>query len=158
MRCVVSCGSSLLRCKRNYVLQFTTLQTKLVVQACHTPRQPPQNHPSGHHGGWATLWSAEEMLDRHHQRMDLLAHALLQKRLEEDLCWIVCHVHVTTSSAEGLNWTQLNLIFYAQSTVKVTLEWNVGHQITSESLRHRSWHTSFYIGRKVGNNEVEWNG
>ena len=41
---------------------------------------------------WATPWSAEEMLDGHHQRVDIPAHArtthngLLQKRLEENLC------------------------------------------------------------------------
>ena len=47
-----------------------------------------QNHPSGHLGGWATTWSVEEMLDGHHQRVDIPAHAhmgLLRKRLEEDL-------------------------------------------------------------------------
>ena len=33
-----------------------------MVWACHTSRQPLQKHPSGHLGGWATLWSAEEML------------------------------------------------------------------------------------------------
>ena len=33
-----------------------------MVWACHTPRQPLQNHPSGHHEGWAMPWSAEEML------------------------------------------------------------------------------------------------
>ena len=43
-------------------------------------------------GGWATPWSAEEMLDGRRQRVDIPAHArtvhkgLLQKRLEEDLC------------------------------------------------------------------------
>ena len=46
----------------------------------------------GNPGGWATPWSAEEMLDGKHQRVDIPAHArtankgLLQKRLEEDLC------------------------------------------------------------------------
>ena len=63
-----------------------------MVQACHTPRQPPQNHPSEHLGAWATSRSAEEMLDGQHQRVDIPAHArtahkdLLQQRLEEDLC------------------------------------------------------------------------
>ena len=90
-----------------------------MVQACHTPRrplrnppsghlvkrrelawfghvtshnQPLRNPPSGHLGGWAAPWSAEEMLNRQHQRVDVPAHArtahkgLLQKRLEEDLC------------------------------------------------------------------------
>ena len=59
---------------------------------CQTPRQPLQNHPSGHLGGWATPWSVEEMLDGQHEKVDIPAHArtahkgLLQKRLEEDLC------------------------------------------------------------------------
>ena len=50
------------------------------------------NHPPGHLGGWATPWSAEEMLDGQHQRVDIPGHTrtgykgLLQKRLEEDLC------------------------------------------------------------------------
>ena len=45
----------------------------------------------GNPGGWATPWSAEEMLDGKHQRVDIPAHArtankgLLQKRLEKDL-------------------------------------------------------------------------
>ena len=38
-----------------------------MVRTCHTSQQPLQNHFSGHIGGWATLWSAEEMLDGHHQ-------------------------------------------------------------------------------------------
>ena len=48
--------------------------------------------PSFRIGGWATPWSAEEMLDGQHQRVDVPAYArtaykgLLQKRLEEDLC------------------------------------------------------------------------
>ena len=62
-----------------------------MVLACHTPRQPLQNHPSGHPGGWATPWSAEKMLDGQNQREDIPARArtahrgLLQNRLEEDL-------------------------------------------------------------------------
>ena len=65
-----------------------------MVRACHTPRQPLQNHPSVHLGGWATPWSAEEVLDGQHQRVDIPALArtahksllILQNRLEEDLC------------------------------------------------------------------------
>ena len=63
-----------------------------MVRACHMPQQHLQNHPSGHLGGLATPWSAEEMLDGQHQRVDIPAHAraahtgLRQKRLEEDLC------------------------------------------------------------------------
>ena len=80
-----------------------------MVQACHKPRLPVQNYPSGHLEGWATPWSADEMLDRHHQRVDVSAYArtahkgFLQKRLEEDLCWIVPQVPPTTQSVKGLN-------------------------------------------------------
>ena len=57
-----------------------------MIRACHTPRQPLQNHPSRHLGGWATPWSPEEILDGQHQRVDIPAHArtarkgLLQRR------------------------------------------------------------------------------
>ena len=73
-----------------------------MVWVCHTPWPPHQNHPSGHCRGWMMLWSAEEMLDRQHHRMDTLAHAraahkhLLQKRLEEDLCCIIPNVPLMT--------------------------------------------------------------
>ena len=40
---------------------------------------------------------------------ELLTKASLQKRLEEDLCWIVPHVPSTTQSVKGLNWTELIL-------------------------------------------------
>ena len=56
------------------------------------PKQPLQNHPSGHLGGRATPWLAEEMLDGQHQRVDVPAHArtahnnFLQKTLRENLC------------------------------------------------------------------------
>ena len=82
-----------------------------MVRACHTPRQP--FHDSLRHlGVWATPWSAEETLDGQHQRVDILAHArtahkgLLQKRLEEDLCWIVPHVPRRPSRSR--DWTELN--------------------------------------------------
>ena len=60
-----------------------------MVRGCHAPSQPLQNHPSKHLGGWTTPWSAEEVLDGHHQRVDIPAHVrtahsgLLQKTLEE---------------------------------------------------------------------------
>ena len=61
-----------------------------IVRACRTPRQPLQNHPSGHLGRFATLWSAEEMLDGQHQGENIPARTadrgLLQERLEGNLC------------------------------------------------------------------------
>ena len=63
-----------------------------MARAYHMPQQPLQNHPSGHLGGWATPWSAEEALGRQQQRVGIpasfrTAHkGLLQRRLKEDLC------------------------------------------------------------------------
>ena len=88
-----------------------------MIRACHTPRQPVKDHPSGRIGGWATPWSAEEMLAGQRQRVDIPARAKtahkgpLQKRLEEDLCWIVPHVPPTTQSVMRLNWTDLSYVF-----------------------------------------------
>ena len=79
---------------------------------CLMPRQPLQNHSSGLLGGWAMPWSAEEMLDGQHQRLDIPAPArtahksLLQRRLDEDLCWIVLRVPPPTQSVKGPNWTE----------------------------------------------------
>ena len=50
------------------------------VQACQTQRQPLQNQPSRHLGGWATPWSAEERLDGQYQRMDISAHKKILKK------------------------------------------------------------------------------
>ena len=46
-----------------------------MVWSCYTPRQPLQNHPSGHPGRWVMPWLVEEMLDGQHQRVDIPAHA-----------------------------------------------------------------------------------
>ena len=83
------------------------------VWACHLPRHTLQNHLPQHLGGWAKLWRAEEMLVGQHQRVDIPAIAksahdgLLQKRLEEDLCWLILQVPPKTQSVKGWNWTEL---------------------------------------------------
>ena len=80
-----------------------------MVRGYHTPQQPLQNHSLGHLGGWATPWSAEEMLDGQQEKVDIPVHArtahkgFLQKRLEENLCRIVPHVPLTTQSVKGLD-------------------------------------------------------
>ena len=82
-----------------------------VVHACHMPWQPLQNHPSDHLGEWGMPWSAEKMQAGQNQRRDIPAHArtahkgLMQKRLEEDLYWIICHVPPMTQSVKGLKWS-----------------------------------------------------
>ena len=50
-----------------FLVLFLLLFFSCMVWTCHTPRQPLQNHPSRHLGGWATPWSAEETLDGQHQ-------------------------------------------------------------------------------------------
>ena len=70
----------------------------------------------GHLVGWVMPWLAEEMLDGQHQRVDIPAHARngqndpLQKRLAEDLHWIIPHVTPPpmTQWVMGLNRTELN--------------------------------------------------
>ena len=70
-----------------------------MVLACHMPWQPLQSHPSGHLEDWQCLsrqwkcgWSHGQ-----HQGVDVPAYArtahsgLLQTRLEEYLCLIICH-------------------------------------------------------------------
>ena len=68
-----------------------------------------------HHTRWQECMGCvyvEEMLNGQYQRVDITTHVrtahngLLQKRLEEDLCWIVLHFPPMTQSVR--NWTELN--------------------------------------------------
>ena len=85
---------------------FYSLFLLFYVYCIHEPVLTERNYPlrdtshaatasQNHHslrllGGWATSWSAEEMLNGQHQRVDIPAHArtackgLLLKRLEEN--------------------------------------------------------------------------
>ena len=53
--------------------------------------EPLRNQSLGHPGGWAMLWSADELLNGQRKRVDNTAHVttahdgLSQKRLEDDL-------------------------------------------------------------------------
>ena len=40
----------------------------------HAPRQPLQNHPSGHPRRWATPWLSNEMRNKQRQRLDVPIH------------------------------------------------------------------------------------
>ena len=108
--CSLACGSA-------GVSSGNSQETEAcMVRECHMPWQPPRNHPSGDFWGWATPWSAEEMLDGLHQRVDIQAHAriahkgLLQKRPKKDLCWIVLHVPDNPiDQGTELNWTELTV-------------------------------------------------
>ena len=73
---------------------LTTVKRRKLAWFGHATRHDSLSKTilSGHLGGWAMPWSAAEMLDGQHQRVDIPASAraahkgLLQKRLEEDLC------------------------------------------------------------------------
>ena len=67
-----------------------------MVQACHTPQQPLQNHPSGHLRGWVTLWLAKDMLHGQHQRVDIPATYLIILLL---LCLSVWFHNITSHYA-----------------------------------------------------------
>ena len=86
-----------------------------MVRACHTPRQPLQNHPSGHRRGLATPRSAEEMLDGQHQRVDIPAHARTAHRgllKRQDWKSIFAGSPLMNSRRPSLSrdWTELNWI------------------------------------------------
>ena len=63
------------------------------------------------------LWSAEEMLDGQYEKVNVSAHAktaydgLPRERLEEDLCWILPHVPLTTQLVKEMNWTKAKIVF-----------------------------------------------
>ena len=84
---------------------------------CHTHQQPLQNHLSGHFGGWATPWSAEEMLDGHCQKVDILsmpeqlAIASCRKKKKtgrESLLNRPSYSHIDPIG-KGQKWTELNI-------------------------------------------------
>ena len=115
-RPTTGCGASSISLwvHRNLFWQMSRDGT-CMVGVCHTPRQPLQNHPSRHLGEWATPWSAEEILNGHHQRVDIPTNAritqkgLLLKRLEGDLCWIVPHAPLPSPSDDPIGQgTEMN--------------------------------------------------
>ena len=82
------------------------------IWACHMRvLQPLKNRPSGHLRGWVMPWSVGKMLDGQQKERTFPAHArtayngLVQKRLDEDLSGIICHVPLLTQLVKGLNCT-----------------------------------------------------
>ena len=88
----------------------------LMVRACQTPWQLLQNHPSGHLRGWATPWSAEEMVDGQCQRADIPAHCqncaqwppAENTGRESLLKRLSCPADDPIGQRTELNWTELN--------------------------------------------------
>ena len=75
-RQMTGCGARSTACGSTGTSSGNCQETETrMVRACHTSRQPLQHHPSRHLGGWATPWSAEEVLGGKHQRVDIPVHA-----------------------------------------------------------------------------------
>ena len=79
-----------------------------MVRAYHTPRQPLQNHLLGHLGGWATPWSAKEMLDGqsksgHPCPCQSCSKGPPTEKTGRGSLLIVHHVPPTTKRVKGLN-------------------------------------------------------
>ena len=96
----------------------------------HMPWQPLQNHPSRHFGGWATQWSAEEMLDGQWKRVDISASAttdhndLMQTRLEDVLLnHPSCPLdHLIRGGTEWTKLNKLHLCDFVTQWVKITAQ------------------------------------
>ena len=94
---------------------YGPLSWNVLGSACHTPRQPLQNYPSGHFGGWPTLWSAEEMLDG---QIQVLTSLLMPELLTMASCrndWKRISAESPTCSSDDpmgqeteLDWTESN--------------------------------------------------
>ena len=84
-----------------------------MVRVCHKSHDSRSKTSFRTPKGWATPLSAEEMLDRQYQRVDIPVRAktahngLLRKRLEEDLCWILPDVPLD-DPIDPRDWTELN--------------------------------------------------
>ena len=65
---------------------------------------------------------------------------LLQKRLEKNLCWILCQVPLVTQTVTGLNWTEMKLWIWQ---TKIQLSLSSSHHNTvalSPAWQHQQGH------------------
>ena len=78
-----------------------------------------------------------------HQRADIPAHARtahkdpLQKRPEDNICWIVLHVPPTTQSVKKVKWIELNE------------KWTVTQAFTRDFMNFFLLHTAFVLKRAL---------
>ena len=109
------CTDGLVGCMNNFAIKYLKTQT-----------MPKPNHGSGTpHGTTASpklsfkalCKVGDTVVGRGNagwttSRMDIPDHTrtthmgFLQKRLEDDICWIILHVPTTTLLVKGLNWTE----------------------------------------------------
>ena len=67
-------------------------------------------------------------------------NGLLQKRLEKNLCWILCQVPLVTQTVTGLNWTEMKLWIWQ---TKIQLSLSSSHHNTvalSPAWQHQQGH------------------
>ena len=99
---------------RSYTTDFPT-RGKIAKVDFLSRRRSMRGYILTSQGRWATPWSAKEMLDGQHQRVDICDHArfahngLLQKRLEDHLRWTVLYVPPPPRRRNrSRDWTELN--------------------------------------------------
>ena len=114
------------RCGSTGISSSSYQQTETcMVRACHMPWQPPQNHLSGHIGGWAMPWSAEEMLDGQHQRVNIPAHARTAHKVlpRKDQKRISAESSLMSPwwSNRSMDWTELNC-GYSKTDTKLSFK------------------------------------
>ena len=84
-----------------------------MVGECQVPLQPLQNHLSGHLGGWAKLWSADETLNGPHQRKTSLSMPVMLLMASRRKDWKRISVKSSLMSTWRLyqsgNWTELDV-------------------------------------------------
>ena len=80
------------------------------------------------------------------------AHNVLpQKRMEDNLCWIICHVPLTTQSVKGLNKTELLTYITRATSLQssnligvIMLHWNAWYSVVL-ALRARLFPTVWFV-------------
>ena len=141
-----------------------------MVRACHTPQQLLQNHPSGHLGGWATPWSAEEMLDGQHERVDVSAHAWTAHKGSCKKTGRGSLVKLSSCPptppppppppqlVRGLNRTELTMLNYSVKCVKYQASVSVDCSSTISSVT-ASFGSGVYMYERClkGTSETCWN-
>ena len=93
-------------------LVMATVRRRKLAWSQHITRHDNFSKPSfrAHFGGWAMKQSAEKMLDRQCQRVDVPAHCgqpQKKNKVEGDLCGSVHYVPRLSRSVEDLTWLDL---------------------------------------------------
>ena len=90
------------------------------------------------------------------RRADAPSHArpahngLLQKRLDKDFCWIICHVQLTGQSVRGLNWTRSEGWDGSDAAAAFFLSWASLKMVTgTQYYMYPKWECPFCVSRSL---------